>query len=312
MHRHFRLLLIFAFLTIYFVEESQASLFPVPAPTPWLTPSVEVRRDIRPRKQKFQRVQKERKIETSDTVLQKPVYTQIYTGSSLEIFEDMVNRVSIQKVHLSSGARLETFYDFESYDSLTGEPLYTKFSSSEKWESLQDKPVTIINGQFFDPRRKHTPFSFGFSKNWVVLTAGADNRNEKKNIFSYSSASGVRILPYSWENFRNEKSDFSLVNLTLDQPHHPDELIGRTYLCIHDPDRVWYGRTLIILSFQSATEPWATEVIRSWWCRDEYVSKLDASGSTIFGFIGSISYGHSRKWTPDKRKIPQIIGVYEN
>jgi hypothetical protein len=312
MNRLFRLLLIFTFFTISLAEESHAILFPVPTPTPWLTPSVEVRRDIRPRIQKFQRVQKERKIETSESAIQKPTYTQIYTGSSLEIYEDTVNHVSIQKIYLSSGARLETFSDFDSYDSLTGEPLYTKFSPLEKWKGLRDPPFTIINGQFFDPRRIHTPFSFWFSKNWVVLTAWADNRNEEKNIFSYSSGSGASILPYTWENFRNEKSDFSLVNLSMDEPHHPDELIGRTYLCTLDPDTEWYSRTLIILSFQSATETSAAEIIRSWWCRDEYVSKLDASGSAIFGYSGTISYGYSRKWTPDKRKIPQIIGVYEN
>jgi hypothetical protein len=223
-----------------------------------------------------------------------------------------VNHVFVQKIHLWSGAKLSAFFDFHSFDPMTGEPLYSKFSPWEKISKLSDPPLSFINGQFFDPRRKNTPLSFAFKYRDTILTAGADNRDEQKNIFSYSSASGARIAPYTWTALQSETSDFALVNLSMQEAHESDAYIGRTYLCVLAPRWDGYSDTIMTFVFQAATEWYATSVVWSWGCRDEYVSKLDASGSAVYGFRDVLSYGFARKWSPDYRKLPQIIGFYED
>lgn len=254
------------------------------------------------------KIKKAQKIENTPA----PEYAMIYKWKSIDIYEDAKNHVFVQKIQLWSGAKLSAFFDFHSFDSMTGEPLYSKFSPREKISKLSDPPLSFINGQFFDPRRKNTPLSFAFKYRDTILTAGADNRDEQKNIFSYSSASGARIIPYTWSALQSETSNFALVNLSIHEAHESDAYIGRTYLCILAPRWDGYSDTIMTFVFQAATEWYATSVVRSWGCRDEYVSKLDASGSAVYGFRDVVSYGFARKWSPDYRKIPQIIGFYEN
>lgn len=256
----------------------------------------------------IKKIKKVQKIENTPA----PEYSMIYKWKSIDIYEDSVNHIFVQKIQLWSGAKLSAFFDFHSFDTVTGEPLYSKFSPREKISKLSNPPLSFINGQFFDPKRKNTPLSFAFKYKNTILTAGADNRSEIKNIFSYSSASGARIVPYSWSALQSEVSDFALVNLSMTEAHESDAYIWRTYICILSPRWDGWSDTIMTFVFQAATEWYATSVIRSWGCRDEHVSKLDASGSAVYGFRDIFSYGFARKWVPDYRKLPQIIGFYEN
>jgi hypothetical protein len=89
--------------------------------------------------------------------------------------------------------------------------------------------------------------------NGIVRTAGADNRNEPKNILIVEDEI-ARIVPYSWEALRDAPGYFAMVNLTLDKSHYRDELIGRTYICLKTPTTDNTSNTLLIFTALSMSE----------------------------------------------------------
>lgn len=208
-------------------------------------------------------------------------WQMIRKGKSIDVYSDGSGQIFVQKIIIGNTTKVSSIFDFNHYDEDSGEPLYTKFSPSDRIKKLQNPPVSFINGQFFDPKRKYTPFSFGFKLKDTILTAGSDNQNEIKNIFSFSS-SGARVIPYTWENLRDEHADFALVNLSMSQPHESDFVMGRTYICTITPDANGYSKTLLTFTFLAATESHAADILHSWGCQDQYTSKLDSSGSSVF------------------------------
>lgn len=274
---------------------------------PWSTPSHVPHTIEKPRhSSKSQKIQKE-KIQNTPA----PTYEMIYRWSAIEAYQDRENGIFVQKISIASGARIEPFFEFHSYDTMTGEPLYRKFSPRDILSSLEHPPTSFINGQFFDPKRKNTPLSFAFKYKNTLLTAWADNRDEEKNIFSYQKWRGATILPYSWETLRDIESDFAIVNLSMTEPHEEDAYIGRTYMCLPSVWADGYSQVVFTLNFLHATEAYARDILHSWWCQDMYTSKLDSSGSSVFGIRQDLWYGYARRWSPDHRKLPQIIGFYE-
>lgn len=296
----YRILCWIILLCLSFSESLFASLLPVPQLTPQSAPVVHQIRD------KKWRNLTQKKIENTPAA----EWQMIRKGKSIDVYSDGSGQIFIQKIVIGSTTRITSIFDFDHYDEDSGEPLYTKFSPWDKIKKLQNPPLSFINGQFFDPRRKYTPFSFGFKLNDTILTAGSDNQKEEKNIFSISS-SGARVIPYSWENLRDEHADFALVNLSMNQPHESNFAMGRTYICTISPDANGYSKTLFTFTFLAATESYAADILHSWGCQDRYTSKLDSSGSSIFWFEKNIYYGYAHKGSPDYRKIPQIIAFYE-
>jgi hypothetical protein len=201
--------------------------------------------------------------------------------------------------------------DFDRYDSMSGEPLFRKSSLTEQWKNTKNNPFSIINGQFFDPRKSATPLSFWLKVNNTILTAGADNRDEAKNIFTLKNGM-AQILPYSWDNFQNQTGDFAMVNLSLSQKHYHDEIIGRTYICIPHVENNTPGKEVLIFTALAAHE-WSVEArLIDWWCRAENSTKLDSSGSSRLALSGDeYIYGHSHRGIPDYRKIPHAIAIYD-
>lgn len=299
-------ILLILILFFYFSEDVWAGFIPIPQATPSTTPRMIVTTDDA-RWKKNTWMQQERLNNTPWAQ-----YSMIKKWESIEVFEDRIHQIFIQKIALASGATIETFFDFDHYDPITGEPLYAKFSVNEKIHMLEQPPFSFINGQFFDPRKIYTPFSFGFKYHDIILTAWADNQREYKNIFSYSSGSGARIIPYNWEAFRDEKTDFAIVSLSMSEPHESNWIMWRTYICIVHPDAFGYSQDLFTFTFLAASEWYASDILHSWGCDDAHTSKLDSSGSSVFGIEGTVYHGFSRKWFPDYRKIPQIVGFYEN
>lgn len=292
------------FLGILFFPRVEAGMIRVPSATPSTLPTMWI--DTRSERIPFRKISTKRLENTP-----AEAYAMIYKGSSIVVYEDSVHGVFVQKISLWSGARIVPFFDFDHFDTDTGEPLFSKFSPKEKLTTLPTPPLSLINGQFFDPRKKFTPLSFGFKWRWTILTAGADNQKEFKNIFLYKNGKGARIVPYSWEELRDNDDDLALVNLSLSEPHEADDIIGRTYICIIPPNWGEYSDTLFTFSFSAATESGAENIVRSWRCQDQWTSKLDSSGSAVYGLHDHIYYGSARNGSPDYRKLPQIIGFYE-
>ncbi len=234
----------------------------------------------------------------------------IHTGKHVQLSAyDRVN-LWVQEVDLAGGAHLQSVLDLRGYDESTGEPLFAKKKLSEITNSLDSQPFSIINGQFFDPRREYTPLSFGVKEDDIVRTAWADNRDESKNILIVSSGS-ARIVPYSWEALRDAEGYFSIVNLSMAESHHREEQIGRTYICLKNPDSQNRSSTLIIFTALAMSETDIAREFPRWGCPSSAVAKLDASGSTRLWVNWEYIYGKSHKWDPDYRKIPHYIVVWD-
>jgi hypothetical protein len=251
-------------------------------------------------------LKKGKKIENTPAI----EWQMIKKGKAIEVFQNSTGMVFVQKINLNSGATVGSIFEFHSYDATSGEPLYERFAPREVLKNFAHIPFSYINGQFFDPQRTYTPFSFGFKLKNTILTAWADNRDEKKTIFSYSRT-GARMIPYTWLAFQWENADFALVNLTLDNSNEDDKYMGRTYICVIQPDAYGYSKHIMTFSFLRATELYAQDTMYSWGCDKRNISKLDSSGSSVFGLGNSHYAGYSHKWKPDYRKLPQIITFYD-
>ena len=86
-----------------------------------------------------------------------------------------------------------------------------------------------------------------------MRTAGADNRDESKNILILSQT-GAQIVPYSWSNLRDAPGYLALVNLSLDTPQQPREAIGRTYICLKTPNSENISSTILIFTALAMSE----------------------------------------------------------
>lgn len=237
-------------------------------------------------------------------------YQTILAGKSITLTKYNNIDLWVQEIDLKKWWRLSSILTLGGYDETNGEPLFEKKKLSEVENTLSIKPFSIINGQFFDPKRSLTPLSFGIKEDGIVRTAGADNRNEPKNILILEKEK-AKIVPYSWENLRDAPGYMAMVNLSLDIPHYKNESIGRTYICLKNPDANNESSSVLIFTAISMTEPAIENEILRWGCTHNSASKLDSSGSARLLVHGEQIYGYSHNGTPDYRRIPHSIAVYD-
>lgn len=237
-------------------------------------------------------------------------YVTVSTGSAITLYKHNNSEVYIEKVDLSKWAYFGSLWQASEWDNTTGEPLFPKMTLSDALGSLSDSPFSLINGQFFDPKRNPTPLSFWLKIDDEIKTAGADNRNEKKNILTFSGNT-AQIIPYSWENLRDAKGYLSFVNFSTEQKHYPNEEIGRTYICLAHPDANNSSSEIIILVAKSINEAFAERELIRFGCTMKSISKLDSSGSSRLWYSAGTLYGNSHHGDPDGRKIPNMIGIWD-
>ncbi len=237
-------------------------------------------------------------------------YHTIKTGSSIIVSRYDTVDLWVQDIRLDTGWRLESILTLGWYDENTGEPVFEKKKLSEIKNTLVDSPFSIFNGQFFDPKKSHTPLSFWLKVDGIVRTAWADNRDEPKNILILERDK-AKIVPYSWENLRDAPGYFAMVNLSLEKSHHRDKNIGRTYICLKNPNSNNESSNILIFTATAMTEPIIENEIIRWGCTRPLSTKLDASGSARLWVNGEYIYGNSHKGIPDYRGIPHSIAVYD-
>ncbi len=247
---------------------------------------------------------------TSSGFVKNITYRTLEQGKAVSISRANEEDIWMQEIRLSEGARLGSVLDVRSYNSETGEPQFAKKTLNEIRSEVYGTPFSIINGQFFNPRANPTELSFGLKSAGVIRSAGADNGQSKKNILIVGEKS-AQIVPYSWENLRDATGDFAIVNLTLDTNHYASSNIGRTYICIKNPDAENRGDTLLIFTALSMNERnMRNELIRQG-CTLNSSAKLDSSGSSMLWYAGETIYGVAHKGDPDKRRIPHAITIYD-
>ena len=246
-------------------------------------------------------------------VLQDPVLPYHTIKSSQAIILNSYDTVWlwVQEIDLLKWALFASHLSLGGYDDLTGEPLFAKKKLVEVIQSVPLKPFSMINGQFFDPNRKNTPLSFWLKIDGVVRTAWADNRDESKNILIISTGS-AQIVPYSWQNLKDADGYFAMVNLSLSESHYKNESLGRTYICLKNPDQNNMSSKILIFTAVSMTESIIEKELIRWWCTKNSSSKLDSSGSTRLWIDGvEPIFGVSRSGNPDYRSIPHLISIYD-
>lgn len=237
-------------------------------------------------------------------------YTPILTGSAIIAYKYDTVDIWVQEVDLAKGARIDSIINQYGYDNDLAEPLFAKRSLKDQVNSLVSTPFSVINGQFFNPGREATTLSFGLKTQGNVMTAGADNGTKRKNIFSIAGTT-ASVLPYSWENLNNESASFALVNLTTATPHYSNESLGRTYICIANPDINNSSSKFLIWTAVAANELTIESEMYRWGCTASSVAKLDSSGSTRLYLGGKYYYGNAHKGVPDYRTTPHAIVIYD-
>jgi len=243
-------------------------------------------------------------------VVKNLTYTLIGEGKAVKMYRANEENLWMQEVRLAEGAYLGSVLDVRSYNPETGEPQFAKKTLPQIRSEVRGSPFSLINGQFFNPRTDPTELSFGLKSAGVIRSAGADNGTSKKNILIVGEKS-AQIVPYSWENLRDADGDFAIVNLTLDTNHYADSNIGRTYICIKNPDAQNRGDTLLIFTALSMNERnMRNEIIRQG-CSAASAAKLDSSGSSMLWYNNEMIYGVAHKGDPDKRRIPHAITIYD-
>lgn len=263
--------------------------------------------------QRIQRVQSRfRKITVSipDFPIDPLSYQTILTGKSITLTKYNTIDLWVQEVNLNKWWHMESELTLGGYDESNGEPLFEKKKLNEVISSLSRKPFSIINGQFFDPKKTITPLSFGVKVDGVVRTAGSDNRDEPKNILILEE-SRAKIVPYSWENLRDAPGYMAIVNLSLNKSHYKNENIGRTYICLKNPNIYNESSDLLIFTAVAIDEPTIENELIRWGCTRDSSSKLDSSGSTRLLINGEYIYGNSHGGNPDYRKIPHSLAIYD-
>lgn len=238
-------------------------------------------------------------------------YHTIDTGKAITLSKYDNIDLWVQEIDLSKWWKIEAELKLWWYDEISGEPLFEKQKISDVRSSLNQTPFSIFNWQFFDPKRSLTPLSFGIKINGVVRTAWADNRDESKNILIINNTI-AKIVPYSWENLRDAPWNIAIVNLSLTQWHYKNENIGRTYICLKNPNTQNESSTVLVFTATAMTEAkLETEILR-WWCTRESSTKLDSSWSTRLWNQNVNMYGYSHNGNPDYRKIPNSLIVYDS
>ncbi len=243
-------------------------------------------------------------------IQKKNPYKRIAESASIEFYESRLRDIYKVQVNLKNWLRVLSLGSPIEWDQTSGEPLYPKKTLKEL-KTENSIPLTLaINGQFFDPKKNPTPLSFGLKEGGEVRTAWADNRNESKKIIIFGSWY-AQILPYSWEHLRDASGDFALVSLSLDTPNFPLEDIGRTYICLQNPDYQNISDRILVFFTRSLSEYSAERILRSEWCTRNSSIKLDSSGSSQIIFGDIMISGNAHKGYPDNRKIPHAIGFIE-
>ncbi len=244
-------------------------------------------------------------------IQKKNAYAKIASSRSMEFYESRLKDIYLTKIDLRKWLRIASLWSPLEWDIDTGEPLYPKKTLRELKMEASLPIILAINGQFFDPKRNPTPLSFGLKEWWEVRTAWADNRNESKKVITFGSWY-AQILPYSWENLVEARGDFAFISLSLDTPNFPLEDIGRTYICLKNPNDQNISNQILVFFTRSLSEYSAERILLSEWCTRNSSIKLDSSGSSQMIFDHIIISGNSHKGYPDDRKIPHAIGFSES
>lgn len=149
----------------------------------------------------MQREELSKKSPVKDPILQDDfVFNTVYSGSSIVIKKAEFANFFIQEVDISLGAKIDSALEVVSYNSITGEPQFIKKNMTETLASLQKEPLSLINGQFFNPNKNPSELSFALKTGGIIRTAGAEVDDHAKKSLLHIADGYAEILPYSWKN----------------------------------------------------------------------------------------------------------------
>lgn len=237
-------------------------------------------------------------------------YQTVFTGQSTTLKKADQANLYIQEIDLTKGAQVTSALEVASYNEKTGEPQFVKKNVNEALSSLTFTPTTLINGQFFNPLTQPSELSFGLKSDGIIRTAGADNGTKAKNILHIGNGFS-EVLPYSWANLEATTGSFAIGNLSTASRHYATSSIGRTYMCVANPDSNNRSSKLLVAVAESMTEGMLENEIYKMGCTPRSTAKLDSSGSSRIWYNGNSMYGVSHKGDPDGRKIPHYIAIYD-
>lgn len=209
----------------------------------------------------------------------------------------------MQVVDIKSGARIEFSTPKVIWDKKRGIPTATKYPLLTHWNYLSS-PVSIVNGQFFDPNKDPTTLSFAVKSNGSILTLGQDKNSydSKYSPQQMEITSGAGAYVQQWSEYRiqyESKAPNIIVGLhPNDSTKGPSTAKGRTALCTN-------GKWIFIGTYVAETQSNVVKDLQTWGCAKESVVVFDGGGSTQ---LKTSAF----EITGDRRLLPQVVAVYNN
>ena len=208
----------------------------------------------------------------------------------------------MQIVDVKGGARIEFSSPKIVWDT-KGIPTFTRYPLLTHWNNLSS-PVSIVNGQFFDPNKSPaTTLSFAVKSNGSILTLGQDKNSFDPKFppqqLEITRGSGAFVQ--TWNEYRIKevsKAQNIIVGLhPNDSTKGPSTSRGRTAFCTN-------GKWVFIGTYVAETQSNVVKDLQTWGCAKENVVIFDGGGSTQLKT-------NSFEISGDKRLLPQVVAVYD-
>ncbi|MCH2046995.1 MAG: phosphodiester glycosidase family protein [Trichodesmium sp. ALOHA_ZT_67] len=253
-------------------------------------------------------------VHNSESKLQKPLslgFKIISNSQGITLYKK--DSDYLQLIDLSEGAKIDFIYgkitDLGTKKGAYGgnNPQFERQTISQVWSNLYSENSSlfcITNGQFFrNDKSSSTALAFPLKSDGIIVSDGYAGEIE----FSHE-----KLMLEVWNNraliskFQPNNLQFSIatnfiVGLQENADKGVEDQTGRTFIGVQDKDGDRLYETILIFTSKQATQPHATNVLKSFGATQ--VMMLDGGGSTQL-----ICQGNN--YIDSQRTIPQMIAIF--
>lgn len=232
--------------------------------------------------------------------------------SNIKMYQQIGGNAYVQVVDMVGGAKIalkqvkvETKGGFNFY----------KVDSITNWYAASGNPQFVINGDFFNQDINPTTISFAIRSNGQLVEPGGDPDRNKRQI-EFFTGRGAAVLPASAWRMSNTTAQNALGGHAPSNTPTPYAPRGRTSICtvsLGTPENP--SRFFLVFLHIKATKDQVAGDMAAWNCAygSEIIMDGSASSQMVYREAGIPRqlYGVA-DGDIIKRKVPQIIAIYNN
>ncbi len=219
----------------------------------------------------------------------------------------------LQVIDLTKGAKINFIYgNITELGNKKGayggnDPQFERQTISQVWSNLSSVTSSLFcinNGQFFrNDKNSSTALAFPVKSDGIIVTDGYAGEIEfpHQKLMLEVWNDRALISKFQPNNLQLSTAPNLIVGLQENADKGVEDQTGRTFIGIQDQDGDRLNETILIFTSKQATQPHATNVLKSFGATQ--VIMLDGGGSTQL-----ICQGNNYIDSP--RTIPQMIAVF--